>query len=382
MPAPLTGRGNCYARALRPCGRWQHALLAPQRLHAHRGAVARRTTSIPSCARASRSSRRRWPPDPPRWRTRRPLGDDLEVGERVRARRRRHSDRRALDGAAGDARRAGQASGGRTGSAASSICSSRELAVQGGAPGRARDAALRQHGSDRGGELHHRGGDLHRRRAGARAGSDPLDRPADHARPGRGAARGPGRGSLRVDSLLERERALEEAARPVRRPALDADQGPAQPRLPARSGEGRAGPDRHRDLRRQAAAARAASGCRPSSTDLLLLPIYVDFAGDGLFLSMRLARPHCDRAARSGGGARVFVPSIVAPGEPFELSVRSEDRWSNRSSGRDSRLRRAARRQAVAQAPGRRPRSAVDRRRARRRGRESTASRSRRATAR
>ncbi len=31
--------------------------------------------------------------------------------------------------------------------------------------------------------------------------------------------------------------------------------------------------------------------------------------------------------------ARVYVPSIVAPGEPFQLSVRSEDRWSNRSSG-------------------------------------------------
>ena len=69
------------------------------------------------------------------------------------------------------------------------------------------------------------------------------------------------------------------------------------------------------------------------STDLLLLPLYVDFTGDGLFLSLDwpgltvIGQPVVE-------AARLFVPSIVAPGEPFLLSVRSEDRWSNRSSGR------------------------------------------------
>jgi hypothetical protein len=69
------------------------------------------------------------------------------------------------------------------------------------------------------------------------------------------------------------------------------------------------------------------------STDLLLLPIYVDFAGDGLFLSQRW--PGVTLIGEPAVvSARVTVPSIVAPNEPFQLSVRSEDRWSNRSSGK------------------------------------------------
>jgi hypothetical protein len=68
------------------------------------------------------------------------------------------------------------------------------------------------------------------------------------------------------------------------------------------------------------------------ATDLLLLPVHVDFAGDGLFMS-----PHWHGLTVVGqpevSGVRVLAPSVVAPGERFELSVRSEDRWFNRASG-------------------------------------------------
>jgi len=68
------------------------------------------------------------------------------------------------------------------------------------------------------------------------------------------------------------------------------------------------------------------------ATDLLLLPIYVDFAGDGLYLSQRW--PGLDvLGQRETVAARAYVPSIVAPGERFTLSVRSEDSWSNRVAG-------------------------------------------------
>jgi hypothetical protein len=67
-------------------------------------------------------------------------------------------------------------------------------------------------------------------------------------------------------------------------------------------------------------------------TDLLFLPVYVDLAGDGLFLSPSwppievVGQPDVKRV-------RVLAPSVVAPGERFELSVRSEDEWFNRPSG-------------------------------------------------
>jgi hypothetical protein len=68
------------------------------------------------------------------------------------------------------------------------------------------------------------------------------------------------------------------------------------------------------------------------ASDQLLLPVYVDLTGDGLFLSPRwpaltvVGRPE----VRS---VRVLGPSVVAPGERFDLVVRSEDRWFNRASG-------------------------------------------------
>jgi hypothetical protein len=67
------------------------------------------------------------------------------------------------------------------------------------------------------------------------------------------------------------------------------------------------------------------------STDLLLLPIYVDFEGSGLFLTS--AWPGVTVAGRREVAAvRAYVPSVVAPGEPFELSVRSEDALFNRAA--------------------------------------------------
>ena len=66
------------------------------------------------------------------------------------------------------------------------------------------------------------------------------------------------------------------------------------------------------------------------ATDRLLLPIYVDL-GDGNLLT-----PHWPSLQVLGGelaGLRVLAPSVVAVGEPFTLTVRSEDRNLNRARG-------------------------------------------------
>ncbi len=66
--------------------------------------------------------------------------------------------------------------------------------------------------------------------------------------------------------------------------------------------------------------------------DGMLLPVYVDLDGSGDLLSPRwpglevIGRPEVR-------GLRAFVPSIVAPDEPFELWVRGEDEYLNRPSG-------------------------------------------------
>ena len=68
------------------------------------------------------------------------------------------------------------------------------------------------------------------------------------------------------------------------------------------------------------------------SIDGLLLPVYMDLTGEGPFLSPRwpALRVIGQPITRS---VRGFVPSVVAPGESFELSVRSEDPYFNRPSG-------------------------------------------------
>jgi hypothetical protein len=68
------------------------------------------------------------------------------------------------------------------------------------------------------------------------------------------------------------------------------------------------------------------------STDNLLLPIYVDLDGSGRFLTLDwppirvTGRPEAARVT-------VLAPSVVAIGERFDLTVRTVDRFGNRSTG-------------------------------------------------
>jgi hypothetical protein len=67
------------------------------------------------------------------------------------------------------------------------------------------------------------------------------------------------------------------------------------------------------------------------SNDRMLYPIYIDLEGKGRFLTP--AWPAFSIAGNQVAYVRVTAPSIVRPGERFELAVRSEDdRW-NRATG-------------------------------------------------
>ena len=162
-----------------------------------------------------------------------------------------HSDRPALERAAGDARGSGQASGagraapdGSTSSFASS--SSRRRS-------RTRSARC-------GSRARHRS----RRRASPRSR---RSTPSARARSSRAPRSLIGRQMMPDQGEVQHEdpaadhyvsirssnpgRALEQAPRSVRRPALDPQvQGSTQPRLPARGRQDRTGRDRHRDVRR------------------------------------------------------------------------------------------------------------------------------------
>lgn len=61
------------------------------------------------------------------------------------------------------------------------------------------------------------------------------------------------------------------------------------------------------------------------------LPFYVDIDGTGDWLMLPL-QPFAITGA-GATGVHGFAPSVVAPGEPFELSVRAEDAWFNRATG-------------------------------------------------
>ena len=67
------------------------------------------------------------------------------------------------------------------------------------------------------------------------------------------------------------------------------------------------------------------------SNDAFPLPIYVNLRGNRDLYTLPL------QTYRIGGGSTVsvrgFVPSMVAPGEKFDISVRSEDFYYNRASG-------------------------------------------------
>lgn len=65
------------------------------------------------------------------------------------------------------------------------------------------------------------------------------------------------------------------------------------------------------------------------STDFLPVPIYVDFAGTGHNYSLPIQPIRI--AGTDLAGVHVFAPSVVRPGETFELSVRAQDRFYNRA---------------------------------------------------
>ena len=61
------------------------------------------------------------------------------------------------------------------------------------------------------------------------------------------------------------------------------------------------------------------------------LPLYVDLDASGEWRPLPIL-PFAVRGTEVAG-VHGFAPSVVAPGEPFELSVRAEDRFFNRASG-------------------------------------------------
>ena len=66
-----------------------------------------------------------------------------------------------------------------------------------------------------------------------------------------------------------------------------------------------------------------------ASTDFLPLPIYVDFDGSDQFVTLPI-QP-ISVSGTSIAGVHGFSPSVVRPGESFELSVRAQDRFYNRA---------------------------------------------------
>ena len=67
----------------------------------------------------------------------------------------------------------------------------------------------------------------------------------------------------------------------------------------------------------------------PASTDFLPVPIYVDFDADGHSYALpiqpiRVAGTHL-------AGVHAFAPSVVRPGQPFEVSVRARDAYYKRA---------------------------------------------------
>jgi hypothetical protein len=67
------------------------------------------------------------------------------------------------------------------------------------------------------------------------------------------------------------------------------------------------------------------------SSDRLKLPLYLDLDGSGNFLTPAL--PGLVVAGGAVESVRAVAPSVVAVGERFELSVRSQDRYHNRATG-------------------------------------------------
>lgn len=67
------------------------------------------------------------------------------------------------------------------------------------------------------------------------------------------------------------------------------------------------------------------------SSDRMPLPLYVDFDGSDLFLTLPI-QPIVVTGAQTTG-VHGFAPSVVAVGEPFDISVRAQDPHYNRATG-------------------------------------------------
>lgn len=68
------------------------------------------------------------------------------------------------------------------------------------------------------------------------------------------------------------------------------------------------------------------------SNDAFPLPLYVDLEGKGMFLSLPI--PTYEVVGTTATAVHGFAPSIVEVGEAFDISVRSEDLYYNRATGK------------------------------------------------
>ena len=66
-------------------------------------------------------------------------------------------------------------------------------------------------------------------------------------------------------------------------------------------------------------------------SDQVLLPLYIDLDGSGIFLTP--AWPGFRVAGGAASGVSVVAPSVVEPGEKFDVSIRWEDKIYNRATG-------------------------------------------------
>jgi hypothetical protein len=67
------------------------------------------------------------------------------------------------------------------------------------------------------------------------------------------------------------------------------------------------------------------------SNDAVQLPIHIQFKADGVFFSVPIAT--YEVVGREADAVHGFVPSIVRPGEPFDVRIRAEDAYRNRATG-------------------------------------------------
>ncbi len=67
------------------------------------------------------------------------------------------------------------------------------------------------------------------------------------------------------------------------------------------------------------------------STDFLPVPLYVDLDGSDHFYALPIAPIRVTGTKLAG--VHAFAPSVVRPGEKFDISVRAQDRFFNRAAG-------------------------------------------------